>query len=117
LTPDGIAAKTVEWFSLEGNETWLLIYDNVDLEPTDPGGFELDAFFPAKACGFIIVTTRLASLPVAATVKHLGQLDAMQSIELLTRTSTAGNAMKDIKNLGSRPGAQGMSVPEHMKQR
>lgn len=116
-TPDGITAKTLEWFSLEGNERWLLIYDNVDLEPTDPGGFALDAFFPAKDCGFIIVTTRLASLPVAATVKHLRELDAMQSIELLTKTSTAGNAMKAVTYLDSRPRAQGMSIPEPIRQR
>jgi hypothetical protein len=111
LTPDGITAKALEWFSLEGNERWLLIYDNVDLEPTDPGGFALDAFFPAKDCGFIIVTTRLASLPVAATVKRLGELDAIQSIELLTRTSAAGNGMKAPTHLGSRARAHGMSIP------
>jgi hypothetical protein len=114
LTPDGITAKTLEWFSLEGNERWLLIYDNVDLEPTDPGGFALVDFFPAKDCGFIIVTTRLASLPVAGTLKHLGEMDATQSIELLTRTSTARDSMKAVTHFG-RPGAQGMSIPEHIK--
>lgn len=76
-TPDGITAKALEWFLLEGNDRWLLIYDNVDLESTDPGGFALDTFFPAKDCGSIIVTTRLASLSVPATVRQLRKLDEM----------------------------------------
>ncbi|KAH8743063.1 putative vegetative incompatibility protein HET-E-1, partial [Diaporthe sp. PMI_573] len=29
-TSDEITAKALEWFSLEGNDRWLLIYDNVD---------------------------------------------------------------------------------------
>lgn len=106
-TPDRITAKALEWFSLERNNRWLLIYDNVDLEPTDPGGFALDAFFPARDCGSIIITTRLASLPVAATVKRLGELDTMQSIELLTGRSTAEGATNAWTYPGSKLEAQG----------
>lgn len=73
-TPESIISRALEWFTLEDNDRWLLIYDNVDLEPTDAGGYVLDTFFPAKDCGSVIVTTRLASLHVAAIVKDLGKL-------------------------------------------
>ena len=109
-TSDGIAAKALEWFALEENDKWLPIYDNVDLEPTDSGGFALETFFPAKDCGSIIVTTRLASLPVAATVKRLGELDTMQSIELLTSTSTADDAKNAASSLGKNPKVKGKPI-------
>jgi hypothetical protein len=93
-----------------------LIYDNVDLEPTDPGGFALDAFFPARDCGSIIITTRLASLPVAATVKRLRELDTMQSIELLTGTSTAEEATNAWTYPGSKLEVQGRSLCKLIEQ-
>jgi hypothetical protein len=107
----------LEWFSLEGNNRWLLIYDNVDLQPTDPGGFALDAFFPARDCGSIIITTRLACLPVAGTAKRLGELDAMQSIELLNETSTAEEATNAWNYPGSKLEAQGRYLWKLIEQR
>lgn len=116
-TPDRITAKALEWFSLEKNNRWLLIYDNVDLDPTDLGGFELETFFPGRDCGSIIITTRLASLPVAATVKRLGAMDAIQSIELLTGTSSAEEAVNAWTYSNSRIEAQGMLLCKYIAQR
>jgi hypothetical protein len=50
-TPEKIAAKALEWFSLEGNCKWLIIFDNVDLESSDPGGYSIELFFPLRDWG------------------------------------------------------------------
>jgi tetratricopeptide (TPR) repeat protein len=116
-TPDGVTTKALEWFSLAENNKWLLIYDNVDLEPTDPGGFVLENFFPTRDHGSIVVTTRLASLPVAGLVKRLSRLDSMQAIELLTGTSTAASAKQAWGSPGMGHGTQGKSSAlKHMRQ-
>jgi NB-ARC domain len=112
LTPEKITAKALEWFSLEGNERWLLVFDNVDLEPTDPGGYALDVFFPVRDCGSIIVTTRLVSLSVAATVKRLKELNTTESMELLTETSARGDVINAGGDSRNGPHVQGMSIHE-----
>ena len=110
-SPEKIAAKALEWFSLEGNHKWLLIFDNVDLQPSDPGGYVAESFFPASDCGSIIVTTRLASLAVPGTVKQLRELDTTQSVELLTGHVTEEAPPKSNGNAKGKPDPQCQFLP------
>jgi hypothetical protein len=96
-TSEQNALKALEWLSLEGNTNWLLIFDNVDVEPHDPGGYHIEQFFPPKDWGSILVTTRLASLPVSGFFCQVRELDPEQSIKLLeTHTTEDISAIEDL---------------------
>ncbi|KAE9380871.1 HET-domain-containing protein, partial [Stipitochalara longipes BDJ] len=56
--------EVLDWFCLDGNTRWLLIFDNVDRQPSDPDGIDITAFFPPINRGSILITTRLNPLEV-----------------------------------------------------
>jgi len=78
-----IAKKVLTWFDSEGNDRWLLIFDNVDRAPGDTGGFDVQAYFPSRDVGSILVTTRLASLLVSNHRRSLSPMSLKQSSMLL----------------------------------
>jgi hypothetical protein len=78
-----IAKRVLTWFDPEGNDRWLLIFNNVDRAPSDTGGFDIQAFFPSRDVGSILVTTRLASLPVSGHRRSLSPMNLEQSSMLL----------------------------------
>jgi hypothetical protein len=39
-------SEVLDWFCLDGNTRWLLIFDNVDRQPSDPDSIDITAFFP-----------------------------------------------------------------------
>jgi hypothetical protein len=41
-----LISEVLDWFCLDGNTRWLLIFDNVDRQPSDPDGVDITAFFP-----------------------------------------------------------------------
>lgn len=57
-------SEVLDWFCLDGNTRWLLIFDNVDRQPSDPDGIDITAFFPPVNRGSILITTRLNPLEV-----------------------------------------------------
>ena len=56
--------EVLDWFCLDGNTGWLLIFDNVDRQPSDPDGINITAYFPPCNRGSILITTRLNPLEV-----------------------------------------------------
>jgi len=57
-----LISEILDWFCLDGNTRWLLIFDNVDKQPSDPDGVDITAFFPPVNRGSILITTRLNPL-------------------------------------------------------
>jgi hypothetical protein len=81
---DSLASKTLRWLSRDGNDQWLLVYDNCDTLETETGGYDLSSMFPQADHGSIIVTTRRQHLSFLGTSdKALDKMDEVQSIDLL----------------------------------
>jgi hypothetical protein len=83
LDSEGVARQVLEWFSLNGNDRWLLIFDNVDRAPDDERGVDIMAYFPPRDQGSILVTSRLASMPLNAMKIPMDPMNECQSGELL----------------------------------
>jgi hypothetical protein len=75
------------WLSEPGNDQWLVIFDNYD-DPRLPGmhsltGYDIRKYFPQRAQGSILITTRSPRLPFAKQLR-LGKLKNMeQSLAVL----------------------------------
>ncbi|KAK3302619.1 uncharacterized protein B0T15DRAFT_543446 [Chaetomium strumarium] len=69
--------EVLDWFCLEGNTRWLLIFDNADKQPSDPEGVDITRFFPPCNAGSILITTRLNPLHIAGLSKPQIQLQPM----------------------------------------
>jgi hypothetical protein len=81
-----------EWLSRRGNEGWLLVYDNYD-DPRLPGidsstGYDIRNYFPKRAQGSILITTRSRQLPFGKQLP-LQKLDEVdQSLNILATRSS-----------------------------
>lgn len=74
--------KVRRWLSEASNDQWLIIFDNYD-DPSLPNirsqtGFDIRQFFPARAHGSVLITTRSSKLTFSKTLKlqKLQDLDA-----------------------------------------
>lgn len=82
---DSLASRTLRWLSRDGNDQWLLVYDNCDTLETETGGYDLSSMFPHADHGSIIVTTRRQHLSFLGTSdKALDKMDETQSIDVVT---------------------------------
>ncbi|KAE9374051.1 hypothetical protein N431DRAFT_556473 [Stipitochalara longipes BDJ] len=88
LDSEWVAREVLKWFSLDGNDRWLLIFDNVDRAPDDEGGVDIMAYFPPRDQGSILVTSRLASMPLNAMKIPVDPMNEYQSAALLDRFVT-----------------------------
>jgi NB-ARC domain len=86
ISPQEIAREVVQWLAQEDNSNWLLIFDNIDKEPSDEGGFDIMSYFPPKYHGSILITTRLAPLSRLGRSKRIGRMTKAEAIELLDQT-------------------------------
>jgi hypothetical protein len=79
--------QVLKWLSTEGNDRWLLIFDNVDrdlsLDPGDEDAYDVRNYFPGADHGSILITTRLAGLYQMGTTEELGRVDDVQALEIL----------------------------------
>jgi len=79
------------WLSQPSNDRWLLVYDNYD-DPCLPGidsstGFDIRQYFPQRAQGSILITTRSPRLSFAKQLR-LQKLDNInQSLTILATRS------------------------------
>lgn len=69
VNEDRIIHQVREWFSRQGNDHWLLIFDNYD-DPKVPGvnsptGYDIRQYFPFRNQGSILITTRSRRLKFA----------------------------------------------------
>jgi NB-ARC domain len=80
-----------EWLSRRGNESWLLVYDNYD-DPRLPGidsltGYDIRDFFPKRAQGSILITTRSRRLTFTKQLRLQKLDDVDQSLIILATRS------------------------------
>jgi hypothetical protein len=87
-----IISEVLDWFCLDGNTRWLLIFDNVDRQPSDPKGVDIAAFFPPCNRGSILITTRLNPLEVDRLSKPQIALQPMSRDE-------SSNVLDHYKNM------------------
>lgn len=80
---EDVAKKVLDWFDSEGNDRWLLSFDNVDCAPGDIDGFDIQAYFPSRDLDSVLVTTRLATLPISGHRRALSPMSVAQSLMLL----------------------------------
>jgi hypothetical protein len=84
------ARKVLEWFAIEGNSKWLLIFDNIDKDDTsgveDQEAYNVESFFPGADQGSIIITTRLKHLEELGESLRLGVLSQEEALEVLAKT-------------------------------
>jgi len=91
------AKALLKWFSLEGNDNWLLIYDNIDETSYGARGddtrslasYNIRHYLPPGDCGAFIITTRLGrlvDLGLDTSIK-LRNLSTEEGLALLQKTS------------------------------
>jgi hypothetical protein len=83
ISAEKMAEEVVQWLAQEQNNRWLLIFDNIDKEPSDEGGFDIVSYFPPKDHGSILITTRLAPLSRLGRGKRVGRMSEEEAVGLL----------------------------------
>jgi hypothetical protein len=83
VPPEQMAEEVAQWLAQEQNNRWLLIFDNIDKEPSDEGGFDIVPYFPPKDHGSILITTRLAPLSRLGRGKRVGRMSEEEAVGLL----------------------------------
>jgi Cdc6-like AAA superfamily ATPase len=100
LSVENIREEVLHWLELQGNDKWLLIFDNCDSDKDDPGGYELSNYLPASDCGSIIITTRRSHLAVLGTADlAVGKMNIQQSLNVLERNLGQGFSDDDESKL------------------
>jgi hypothetical protein len=87
------AQDVLDWFTLEGNTQWLLVYDNIDktsyeegeLPGVDTSSFDITDYIPGGDSGSVIITTRLQRLVSLGSSVHLRPLVALDSLLILQK--------------------------------
>jgi hypothetical protein len=86
-----LVQQAQQWLSQRGNDRWLVVYDNYD-DPCLPGmdsltGYDIRRYFPARAQGSILITTRSPRLPFGKQLR-LKKLEKIeQSLAILAARS------------------------------
>ncbi|ROT37152.1 FabD/lysophospholipase-like protein [Sodiomyces alkalinus F11] len=73
------AKETLNWLALEENRDWLLVFDNVDQDPSSEeavatGAYDVRKYIPGDQ-GSVLITTRLEKLAQLGTAKELKKVD------------------------------------------
>jgi hypothetical protein len=87
------AQEVLQWFVLEDNTQWLLVFDNIDKtsyeeelsdQRTEVSSYDIIQYFPGGDTGSIIITTRLqrlVSLGSAVPLRKFNVLDCLLVLE------------------------------------
>ncbi|MCJ1407588.1 hypothetical protein MMC19_001659 [Ptychographa xylographoides] len=79
--------KVLEWFSINENRDWLLIFDNIDehYSPNldDDNAYYIKDYFPSAPHGSILITTRRSCFRGFGVTLKLTPLDEEQGREML----------------------------------
>jgi len=78
-----------QWLSRPNNDKWLVVYDNYD-HPRLPGistGYDIRDFFPHRAQGSILITTRSPQITFARQLRLKKLEDVDQSLTILATRS------------------------------
>jgi hypothetical protein len=84
---DRVIRDVLDWFMYESNNSWLLIFDNVDRDylsiGNEVGAYNVEEYFPGGDHGSILVTTRLAKLGQVGTPLKLKAVDEAQARKMV----------------------------------
>ncbi|KAI9691165.1 MAG: hypothetical protein M1822_008785 [Bathelium mastoideum] len=84
---DTVVKDVMGWLRQPDNSSWLLIFDNVDLDyslcPADPGAYDVRRFLSGANHGSILITTRLARLEQLGEAYKLRKVDRAQAQAIL----------------------------------
>jgi hypothetical protein len=76
---DTIVNDVLEWLARSDNISWLLIFDNVDLEHNpqdgDPDAYDVKRYLSGSDHGQVLITTRLAKLAQLGESRKLGKVN------------------------------------------
>jgi len=103
-----IIDEVLDWFCLQGNTQWLLIFDNADKQPSDPDGVDITEFFPPCNAGSILITTRLNPLHIDGLSKPQIQLQPMTHAESRGILEYYMSMGVDSNSAGSPSGPEGL---------
>lgn len=83
------AQKALNWFCLEGNKKWLLVFDNVDTQAFGKGvnegnSYRISDWFPSASWGSVLLTTRLTDLSHLGRETRVEKMDLKQSQQLFS---------------------------------
>ncbi|MCJ1468862.1 hypothetical protein MMC07_007492 [Pseudocyphellaria aurata] len=128
---DEVVEEVLKWLSQPSNNQWLLIFDNVDREfsasSTDPEAFDVYDYFPEADQGYILITSRLASLYRLGFDMKLEPVDEVQGNTVLENSygkSVQGSSKLvsllhglplAITQAGSYMRETGTNVPEYIE--
>jgi hypothetical protein len=115
--PKRKAQEVLRWFALEGNGTWLLVYDNID--KTSYGAsddyaesqayYNIEDYLPGGDAGAIIITTRLQRLTKLGEPVHVRKIDVLNGVLILEKHS--GKSFRRLSDLeGGEQGTNGVEV-------
>ena len=99
---DVVVNGVFQWLSLQSNQHWLLIIDNVDRDyfhkDRDPQAYDVKKYFPSADHGSILITSRLASLERCGDGLKLVEVDAEQAKAILE--NNAGKSVNGESRCG-----------------
>jgi len=89
------AQEVLRWFTLEGNDTWLLVYDNIDktcygassADAESQACYNIEEYLPGGDAGAIIITTRLQRLAKLGEQVHVRKIDVLNGVLILEKQS------------------------------
>jgi hypothetical protein len=89
------AQDVLQWFALDENTKWLLVFDNIDKTSYEEEAseqntmsspaYDITRYFPRGDTGSIVITTRLQRLISLGSYVHLRKLDILDSLLILER--------------------------------
>jgi hypothetical protein len=88
---DVVIQHILNWFSRPGNTRWLLIFDNVDKDPSPelkkPDAYDIEKFIPPVDHGSILITTRISSLARYGEGRLITTVSRDDARTILSKTS------------------------------
>ncbi|KAF2260426.1 TPR-like protein [Lojkania enalia] len=83
---DATVNDVLIWLSIPANSSWLLVFDNVDIDINDPkappGAYDVQRFYPDADHGSILVTTRLSSLAQLGAPIKVANVNRKQALAI-----------------------------------
>ena len=79
---DTVVAEFIGWLRRTENQSWLIIFDNVDRDyqqESDIDAYDINNYIPDVDHGSILITTRLANLQQLGESLHLDRVDMSQA--------------------------------------
>ena len=84
---NAVVQEVLDWLATVGNDTWLLVFDNVDREldssKSDPLAYDIEQYLPDADHGSILITTRLAQMEQLGESQEVKKVNSDTAQEIL----------------------------------